>query len=992
MLQPPAKKPRVDGKGSSGKKGDAPVAEPVEAVELEKDAAHSNQSAKLTTSVCFHASDTTINVMVNASGTLLRPLSEGCFQHLLAGARASVGVKSGRYMFEVKAVECVCPSDDHGKKGAAPKQTLRIGFSTSTSGLFLDDAESVCFDSNGLFVQDQQRSEVGQKFVRDSVVGMLLNLDDASPNASTVSLFVDGRRASAPQRLPECLKGKPLFPTVVFQNFMVHVNFGPEPLAPLPFTCRLVGGADQAHAEVAPAPDTSRKHEVLFPIGLPDEGAFEWLDCFLTNNRQYTELSERSIMTWGEKSGLRRPLTGFGKNGSRDQPDMHFGIPVFDDRSFVQLVESITRVQIRDYVVMHMRRNLLKDERSEALVRFPKRLYKRVAFVVIGEPSSDVVEYSHSIMLKRKEEAFKAQLVEEQRKKEAVKRQTEMEKMRRKADAMRKKLIEDKKRKFDHGKAAKGGSKNGSTEEAKQEEAIDEEEKDEEEEEEEAEQELPKIELTEEEKLQKIPTSEVSDLTVANLSKHFSSFSLPERGEDFDDIRYAWGQEAECAEYLKAWILDRKHSVRVEDVVPSPWFNEKWATWQKTLMEWTNKLNLYKAVKAQKKAERVAEANRKAVAAKAAAKAAAWKKGGAIEQAEPEPEEDSDVDFEGVDTFGLEDICDVDSGAPLFAQFLPEDWVLTNLRFELYIMIHAFQRDCGDPERTGVHLDHLAFYYQKYFKKPLLPKVYNVDTIDAVVALVEDAVNVNFSRILETLIPDELENFDVFVKIAEESRRARILTVETGDESARVKIQPHVLAPYQPKAVPKTASAPKAAYSPKAAVAPKAAAAPKAGAVAPKVGAVAPKASAVAPKAHAVAPKVAPAQPKSQAALGQPTPKMQPKSAPQSWGSGNNGGSAGGKPWSQNQGQATGNSGKAWGGQNAAQVANQTPKAWNQSGQTNAKATSWNNQAKAGNTWNQGGGNQAKGGNAWNQGGGNQNWKQNAGSFKDQSWGNKWKK
>lgn len=52
-----------------------------------------------------------------------------------------------------------------------------------------------------------------------------------------MSLFKDGVRVCQPQPLPEALVGKALFPTVTFKNMTTYVNFGPEPLSPLPFKC-----------------------------------------------------------------------------------------------------------------------------------------------------------------------------------------------------------------------------------------------------------------------------------------------------------------------------------------------------------------------------------------------------------------------------------------------------------------------------------------------------------------------------------------------------------------------------------------------------------------------------------------------------------------------------------------------------------------------------------------------------------------------------------
>merc|ERR1712176_504819 len=91
----------------------------------------------------------------------------------------------------------------------------------------------------------------------------------------------------------------------------VHMNFGPTPLAPLPFKCRMLGDAtakDVAVTEAAAAKDG--KYEVVVPVGLPDEGTFQWLDMFHQKHTGFTEISDRYILDWAEKSGLHRQWGG----------------------------------------------------------------------------------------------------------------------------------------------------------------------------------------------------------------------------------------------------------------------------------------------------------------------------------------------------------------------------------------------------------------------------------------------------------------------------------------------------------------------------------------------------------------------------------------------------------------------------------------------------------------------------------------------------------
>merc|ERR1719320_866319 len=175
-------------------------------------------------------------------------------------------------MFEAKILESCAGADGQGRWA----HSLRVGFSIAGSALVLGaDQDSVCFESAGTFLHNKNWKKAGVPFARDDVVAVLLNLDKASDNFNTVSLFKGGKRISQPQPLPDSLKGKALFPHVSFKGVSVHTNFGPAPLAPLPFACRMVQDAAKADAVVTDVkPPADGKYEVLVPVGLPDEGTF----------------------------------------------------------------------------------------------------------------------------------------------------------------------------------------------------------------------------------------------------------------------------------------------------------------------------------------------------------------------------------------------------------------------------------------------------------------------------------------------------------------------------------------------------------------------------------------------------------------------------------------------------------------------------------------------------------------------------------------------
>lgn len=222
--------------------------------------------------------------------------------------------------------------------------------------------------------------------------------------------------------------------------------------------------------------------------------------------------------------------------------------------------------------------------------------------------------------------------------------------------------------------------------------------------------------------------------------------------------------------------------------------------------------NEYKASVAKKAAEKLAKAQKKAAAERQAkaqaekkakeeeAKAKAKAEGKEVkedekkeeekapavveeEEEEPEPE----FDFDGVDVFGVEDVLDLGNKVPLFRDFQSEDYAMMNLRVELHLLAHSFSTDCDDPDRTGIHVDHLAFYYQKYFGKSFNVSHFGVKTTAELAALVDDTIVVK-DNIIHSQIPSDLESNVVFAKITEACRRHRNLVVAMGDDSAKLKI------------------------------------------------------------------------------------------------------------------------------------------------------------------------------------------------------------
>merc|ERR1712217_972035 len=110
------------------------------------------------------------------------------------------------------------------------------------------------------------------------------------------------------------------------------------------------------------------KFDVLFPVGFPDEGTFTWLDGYLEKNPHYVELSDRKILEWAISSGLWKQSKGW--RSSNDKPEFNFGIPEMDNFSVRKLINSITQVVPRNYVIMEVKANLVEADRKALLQRF----------------------------------------------------------------------------------------------------------------------------------------------------------------------------------------------------------------------------------------------------------------------------------------------------------------------------------------------------------------------------------------------------------------------------------------------------------------------------------------------------------------------------------------------------------------------------------------------------------------------------------------------
>merc|ERR1711972_910256 len=113
-----------------------------------------------------------------------------------------------------------------------------------------------------------------------------------------------------------------------------------------------------------------------------------------------------------------------------------------DDFSVRKVLNAVAGVVPRDYVVMEVRANLLKDERKKTLKRFSAPCFKKTARVVMGEPTQEFKDVQLARLLDEKQQRddtiWKAQRLEKARKKQVEERQKQFE------EEQKKKSVEQK--------------------------------------------------------------------------------------------------------------------------------------------------------------------------------------------------------------------------------------------------------------------------------------------------------------------------------------------------------------------------------------------------------------------------------------------------------------------------------------------------------------------------------------------------------------------
>lgn len=233
---------------------------------------------------------------------------------------------------------------------------------------------------------------------------------------------------------------------------------------------------------------------------------------------------------------------------------------------------------------------------------------------------------------------------------------------------------------------------------------------------------------------------------------------------------------------VKDWVKQKKLTQKIEDLTPGAWFKEEHAKWTKQYQEWRRRQTDFKDPNKKKAliAKKKDELKKKADEAKKAAEEAG-------EEAEEISQEiDMEIKADDLDVWAVEDVADIGNCEPLFQNFAFEDWTLLTLRYELHLLVHAFNKDVNDPDRPSFSEEHMQFYYNKYFKKTFNLKNLNLAGLSDFVELIKESLSFSDSKLLSAPLTADTA-FVHFVKLAEEHRRERERRVDAGDETAELK-------------------------------------------------------------------------------------------------------------------------------------------------------------------------------------------------------------
>lgn len=241
-----------------------------------------------------------------------KPVCEGRFARIWAGARATHGYTTDKVCFQVKILELLDVSDCiYIKREVLPHQ-IRIGWSSFDTTLQLgEDPTSYAIDSSGKAFENCKYRNYGRQFnKKNEVITAYLDFTGENVDISFALNNTDlGTAFSVPK---EGIQGKALAPHILTKNIKFEVNFGQvAPWGTIKPDFQFVSDIPLQHRTRGPrAPPSREECEVILVCGLPAAGKTHWSTEYAKKNpeKRYTIISINALAEKMKINGVPRKL------------------------------------------------------------------------------------------------------------------------------------------------------------------------------------------------------------------------------------------------------------------------------------------------------------------------------------------------------------------------------------------------------------------------------------------------------------------------------------------------------------------------------------------------------------------------------------------------------------------------------------------------------------------------------------------------------------
>ncbi|KAH9290196.1 hypothetical protein KI387_034313 [Taxus chinensis] len=254
-------------------------------------------SDKKTERVKLNPADCNLDFDIEDNGLQGHALHDKGFAYCWSGARATVGIRGGKYCFSCKII--AAQEVQMEDTPADQQHVCRVGISRGDDnvGNLGETDHSFGFGGTGKFSTGGKFLDYGSKFSVGDTILCAVNLD--SHPLGEISFSKNGTQLGVAKRFDSGPKGmeitdtplkkltweSALFPHVLLKNVVVQMQFSIEDgLVPLedykPWDAVLQDG----NGVVGPQFSSSKECEVLMMVGLPAAGKSTWAESWVKNH------------------------------------------------------------------------------------------------------------------------------------------------------------------------------------------------------------------------------------------------------------------------------------------------------------------------------------------------------------------------------------------------------------------------------------------------------------------------------------------------------------------------------------------------------------------------------------------------------------------------------------------------------------------------------------------------------------------------------------